>query len=274
MDIRYDTGALAATGVTLKVSPGKIVGLIGESGSGKSSVALGALGLLPDTAQITVDKMEIAGRDVVGLSEREWGRIRGRSAGMVFQEPMTALNPSMRVGAQIAEALRIHHLASNHNAAQRAVELLRLVQMPDPDTRVEFYPHQLSGGQRQRVVIAIAMAADPQLLVADEPTTALDVTVQSQILHVFARLRDMTGVGILFISHDLGVIGALCDTVNVMYRGRVVETGDVSSVLAKPQHPYTQALLASLPRNSIPPRSHLETITDEKRALFAQAAEE
>lgn len=179
---------------------------------------------------------------------------------MVFQEPMSALNPCVRIGAQIAEVLHIHGLAIKSEAMSRALDILRLVQMPHAERRMRYFPHQLSGGQRQRVVIAIAVAANPGLLVADEPTTALDVTVQAQILDLIRALRDDTGMGVLFISHDLGVIGQLCERVAVMYRGRVVESGKVSRVLSDPRHPYTQALLESIPRPSIPARTPLTVI--------------
>ncbi|MFJ3034636.1 ABC transporter ATP-binding protein [Curtobacterium pusillum] len=260
MDIAYGSAEPVVRDVDLRVGAGEIVGVIGESGSGKSSVALASLGLLPDSASVVVDRMEVAGQDVTGFDEAAWCDLRGRSAGMVFQEPMTALNPVVRVGAQIAEVLRIHGLADAAAARERALELLRLVRMPDPERRLRSYPHQLSGGQRQRVVIAIAMAASPTLLVADEATTALDVTVQAQILELLRALRDDTGVGVLFISHDLGVIGQLCDRIAVMYRGRVVETGPAAEVLGTPSHPYTRALLGSIPTRATPPRSPLAVI--------------
>jgi ABC-type dipeptide/oligopeptide/nickel transport system ATPase component len=273
MDIRYGSGEPSVRGVDLTVGAGEIVGLIGESGSGKSSIALAALGLLPDSASVDVDRMEVAGLDVTGLSELQWSEVRGTRAGIVFQEPMTALNPCMRIGAQIAEVLRIHRLADRPTSIRRAVELLDLVRMPEPEHRARAYPHQLSGGQRQRVVIAMAMAARPRLLVADEATTALDVTVQAQILDLLRDLRDETGVGVLFISHDLGVIGQLCDRVAVMFRGRIVETGAAATMLASPRHPYTRALLDSLPRRSFPPRARLAVIADKDRAAFALAEE-
>jgi peptide/nickel transport system ATP-binding protein len=260
LSIAYGASAPAVADVDLRVGRGEIVGVIGESGSGKSSVALAALGLLPDSARVRAGVMQVDGVDVRDLSEREWAAIRGPRASMVFQEPMSALNPCMRIGAQIAEVLQIHGVADKREASQRALDILRLVRMPDPERRMRYYPHQLSGGQRQRVVIAIAVAAGPALLVADEPTTALDVTVQAQILDLIARLRDDTGMGVLFISHDLGVIGQLCDRVAVMYRGRIVESGSAARVLNDPGHPYTRALLESIPRPSHPPRSPLAVI--------------
>lgn len=260
LTISYGSAPPSVTDVSLRVRAGEIVGVIGESGSGKSSVALAMMGLLPDSATVEADALEIAGTDLQDASEPDWARVRGRLASMVFQEPMSALNPCMRVGAQIAEVIRIHGVAGKDAARERALEILRLVRMPDAERRMAYYPHQLSGGQRQRVVIAIAMAADPMLLVADEPTTALDVSVQAQILDLIRGLRDETGLGVLFISHDLGVIAQLCERVAVMYRGRIVETGSVARVLEDPRHPYTRALLESIPRPSVPVRSPLAVI--------------
>lgn len=260
LSIAYGTAPPSVSGVSLRVRKGEIVGVIGESGSGKSSIALAMMGLLPDSAHVTASTMEIAGSDMNGATERDWGQVRGLKASMVFQEPMSALNPCMRIGPQIAEVLQIHGKADKKQARARALEILRLVQMPDAEKRLDYYPHQLSGGQRQRVVIAIAVAAGPDLLVADEPTTALDVTVQAQILDLIKSLRDETGMGVLFISHDLGVIGQLCERVAVMYRGRVVETGTARRVLEDPKHPYTRALLESIPRPSVPVRSPLAVI--------------
>jgi ABC-type dipeptide/oligopeptide/nickel transport system ATPase component len=271
LTIAYGDGAPAVSGIDLRVRRGEIVGVIGESGSGKSSVALATLGLLPDSAWVSAERMEIDGQDVRGFSERQWDTVRGVRASMVFQEPMSALNPCMRIGAQIAEVLRIHGIADKKTAMARALEILKLVRMPEPERRMRYYPHQLSGGQRQRVVIAIAVAADPALLVADEPTTALDVTVQAQILDLIRALRDETGMGVLFISHDLGVIGQLCDRIAVMYRGLVVEAGRTSHVLADPQHPYTRALLESIPRPSVPVRSPLAVIPPDNDFADAPA---
>ncbi|MBB5153538.1 ABC transporter ATP-binding protein [Saccharopolyspora phatthalungensis] len=260
LTIAYGSAAPSVSGVTLRVRKGEIVGVIGESGSGKSSVALAMMGLLPDSARVAATSMQVAGFDVRDARERDWAQVRGVHASMVFQEPMSALNPCMRIGAQIAEVLRIHGIADRTTAEQRALDILKLVRIPDPERRMNYFPHQLSGGQRQRVVIAIAVAAGPSLLVADEPTTALDVTVQAQILDLIRSLRDETGMGVLFISHDLGVIGQLCERVAVMYRGRVVESGRTERVLADPRHPYTRALLESIPRPSVPVRSPLAVI--------------
>ncbi|MEN0021741.1 ABC transporter ATP-binding protein [Microbacterium sp. LWO14-1.2] len=260
LSIAYGGAPPSVSGVSLRVRKGEIVGVIGESGSGKSSIALAMMGLLPDSARVTARRLDVAGNDMNDAGERDWAKIRGLAASMVFQEPMSALNPCMRIGAQIAEVLQIHGKADRRQARARALEILRLVQMPDAEKRLDYYPHQLSGGQRQRVVIAIAVAAGPDLLVADEPTTALDVTVQAQILDLIRTLRDETGMGVLFISHDLGVIGQLCERVAVMYRGRVVESGSARRVLDDPRHPYTRALLESIPRPSVPVRSPLAVI--------------
>jgi ABC-type dipeptide/oligopeptide/nickel transport system ATPase component len=260
LSIAYGGAAPSVSEVSLRVRAGEIVGVIGESGSGKSSVALAMMGLLPDSATVTAQTMTVAGSEMKDAAERDWAGVRGVRASMVFQEPMSALNPCMRIGAQIAEVLLIHGIADKKAARAKALDILRLVRMPDPERRMGYYPHQLSGGQRQRVVIAIAVAANPTLLVADEPTTALDVTVQAQILDLIRTLRDETGMGVLFISHDLGVIGQLCERIAVMYRGRIVESGTTQRVLEDPQHPYTKALLESIPRPSVPVRSALAVI--------------
>ncbi|MFJ2553884.1 ABC transporter ATP-binding protein [Microbacterium sp. NPDC087591] len=260
LSIAYGSAPPSVTEVSLRVRAGEIVGVIGESGSGKSSVALAMMGLLPDSATVTAQTMTVAGSEMKDAAERDWAGVRGVRASMVFQEPMSALNPCMRIGAQIAEVLLIHGIADKKAARAKALDILRLVRMPDAEKRMAYYPHQLSGGQRQRVVIAIAVAANPTLLVADEPTTALDVTVQAQILDLIRTLRDETGMGVLFISHDLGVIGQLCERIAVMYRGRIVESGTTQRVLEDPQHPYTKALLESIPRPSVPVRSALAVI--------------
>lgn len=270
LTIAYGDGEAAVADVDLRVGRGEIVGVIGESGSGKSSVAFAAMGLLPDSARIAARRMEVDGVDVRSADDAAWAALRGVRAGMVFQEPMSALNPCMRIGAQIAEVLLVHGLADRRAAKARALDILRLVRMPEPERRMGYFPHQLSGGQRQRVVTAIAVAAQPALLVADEPTTALDVTVQAQILDLIRSLRDSTGMGVLFISHDLGVVGQLCERISVMYRGRVVESGLTERVLSDPQHPYTRALLQSIPRPSIPVREPLTVIPPDND--FAEVA--
>ncbi|SMX94877.1 peptide/nickel transport system ATP-binding protein [Brevibacterium sp. 239c] len=270
MDLHYGSGNNVVSDVSLTVGSSEIVGLIGESGSGKSSIAHAALGLLPDSAVVSAERLEVAGRDMIGAKETEWAEVRGRNAGMVFQEPMTALNPCVRIGDQIAEALYIHGHPTKQEADARALELLEAVRMPDAKRRIGAFPHELSGGQRQRVVIAMAMVAGPRLLVADEATTALDVTVQAQILKIFRDLRDETGIGILFISHDLGIVSEVCDRVAVMYQGRIVERGRAAAVLDAPEHPYTRALLESLPRRALSPRSPLATIDAVRRQTIQE----
>jgi len=252
--------------LTFSIGAGERVGLIGESGSGKSLTSLAVMGLLPDTVTATgsVRVGEDAG-EVVGLGERAAARLRGSTMAMVFQEPMTALNPLMRVGTQIAEAMRIHRTQPDRrSAARRAVELLADVGLPSPEEAARAYPHQLSGGQRQRVVLAIALANDPALLVADEPTTALDVTVQRQVLDLVLRSVTERGTGLLFITHDLAVVGETCDRVLVMNAGVIVEEGPIDRVFTKPEHPYTRGLLAA---------SDLDA-TDSAGRLFTVATSE
>lgn len=262
LSIAYGGAPPSVSGVSLRVRRGEIIGVIGESGSGKSSIALAMMGLLPDSARVTAASMEIAGAEMQGASERDWCRVRGVKASMVFQEPMSALNPCMRIGAQIAEVLRIHGKADRRQARARALEILELVQMPDAAQRLDYYPHQLSGGQRQRVVIAIAVAAGPSLLVADEPTTALDVRVQEQVLDLIEEQSRELGLGVLLITHDLGIVAGLAHRVAVMRRGRIVEDRDVDDVFAAPAHPYTRALLGSIPRIDADPDMRLATVED------------
>jgi oligopeptide/dipeptide ABC transporter ATP-binding protein len=246
----------AVDGVSLDVLRGGALGLVGESGCGKSMTLRAILGLLPGRARI-------AGGEVVfdgdALSARSLARLRGESIGMVFQEPMTALNPVMRVGDQIAEGPRIRLGESAEHARNRALELLRLVGIPDPERRYEAFPHELSGGLRQRIVIAIALACAPQLLLCDEPTTALDVTIQDQILHLLARLRSEMALSMVLVTHDLAVVAQTCERVAVMYAARIVETGTVAEVFGAPRHPYTRALLRSVP-DFDDRRAHLESI--------------
>jgi peptide/nickel transport system ATP-binding protein len=246
--------------VDLEIRRGERVGLIGESGSGKTLTALGILGLLPDGLSAT-GTVRLAGVDpeLLGASERELADIRGRDVAMVFQEPMTALNPSMRVGAQVAEAMTIHG-ARNGAARQAAVELLAQVRLPEPASLARAYPHQLSGGQRQRVVLAIALANDPALLICDEPSTALDVTVQAQVLDLIVNGVEARDAALLFITHDLAVVATVCERVLVMYGGRVVEAGTVHDVLTAPRHPYTRGLLAASDLEDTDERGRLMTI--------------
>ncbi|WP_433919718.1 ABC transporter ATP-binding protein [Streptomyces canus] len=243
-----ETGDVPAVrGVSLHVRPGETLALVGESGSGKSTVALAAMGLLPGTARAS-GRVAVDGTEIVGASEASLARLRGRTASMVFQEPATALDPLTRVGAQIAEVVRNHRDVSRSEAAREAVELLRRVGIPEPERRASVFPFQLSGGQRQRVVIAMAIANSPKVLIADEPTTALDVTVQAEILDLLRRLAADSGTGVLLVTHNMGVVADFADRVAVMLRGEVVETGPVEQVLLRPEHEYTRGLLAAVPR--------------------------
>jgi oligopeptide/dipeptide ABC transporter ATP-binding protein len=248
-------------GVSLTVERGEIVGLVGESGSGKSLTALALLGLVPAPGRITGGRILLGGRDLVGLSERDLRAVRGARIGLVFQEPSAALNPVLTVGAQVVEAIRAHRAVSRAAARAQAAELLGRLAIPDPERRLKEYPHQLSGGQRQRVVLALALAAGPELLIADEPTTALDVTLQAEVLDLIGNLRDQLGLGVLLITHDLAVVSQLCDRVAVMYAGEIVESGPVRALFERPLHPYTRGLLAALPRLGEPaPRGALPSI--------------
>jgi oligopeptide transport system ATP-binding protein len=239
-------GLTPVDGVDLVVGPGEIVGLAGESGSGKTMTALSLFGLLPHGGR-TSGRLEVGGRDVLTMSSGQLRALRGDEVSMVFQDPMTSLHPMLTIGRQVTEHLRHHRRIGRAAARQRAVELLRQVRIPDPEQALGAYPHQLSGGMRQRAAIAIALACSPTLLVADEPTTALDVTVQAGILRLLERLRREESLSILLITHDLGVMGALTDRLAVMYAGRIVETGPTSQLLSAPRHPYTRGLLDSLP---------------------------
>ena len=237
----------AARDVSLSIAPGEIVGLAGESGSGKTVTALSLLSLLPSGGRIE-GKIFFNGRDLTGLDRRGWEAVRGREIAMVFQDPMTALHPMLSIGRQMTEHLRHHRRVTRAEADARAVELLGLVRIPDPDRAAGRFPHQFSGGMRQRIAIAIALSCGPRLLIADEPTTALDVTVQAGFLRLLAELRSELGLSVLLITHDLGVMSALADRVYVMYAGRIVEHGPRAEVLARSRHPYTRGLLDALPR--------------------------
>jgi oligopeptide transport system ATP-binding protein len=239
----------AVNGVSYDVLPGQTVGVVGESGSGKSVTVMSVLGLLPPSARVVGGSAMFGGNDLVKLRERQLERVRGGEIGLIFQDPMTALNPVMTVGRQIGEGLVRHTPGMRRGAAQRAAaELLAEVGIPDPALRARQYPHEFSGGMRQRAMIAMAMACRPRLLIADEPTTALDVTIQAQILDLLRRVQRETGSALIFITHDLGVIAEMAERVVVMYAGRVVEVSDVDTVFHGSAHPYTRALLGSLPR--------------------------
>ncbi|MER7185437.1 ABC transporter ATP-binding protein [Streptomyces hyaluromycini] len=246
LDVDFD-GRPAVRGVGLTLRRGEVLGLVGESGSGKSATALAVLGLLPGNAAVR-GSVRLDGTELLGLPERELTRIRGRRVAMVFQDPLSAFTPVYRIGDQIAEAVRTHQDVSRERAAERAVELLDLVGIPEPALRARSFPHEFSGGMRQRAMIAMAMADDPDLILADEPTTALDVTIQAQVLDVLRTARQATGAALLLVSHDLGVIAGTADRVAVMRDGRVVEQGTVDDVFRRPREPYTRELLAAVPR--------------------------
>lgn len=245
----YDGDVRAVDGVDLTIRKGETVGVVGESGCGKSVTALSIMRLIPSPpGEVTADKMELSGKDLLSLSEENMYKIRGNEISMIFQEPMTSLNPVFTIGDQIMEAFRLHQNMEEKAALAKTVELLDLVGIPSPQKRAGEYPHQLSGGMRQRVMIAMALACEPSLLIADEPTTALDVTIQAQILDLLRRIQQELGMAIMLITHDLGVVAELVERVIVMYAGMVVENAGVNALFARPMHPYTQGLLTSIPR--------------------------
>ncbi|GGE23153.1 ABC transporter ATP-binding protein [Aureimonas endophytica] len=248
VSFRTERGLVRAVdGVSFELEAGRVLGLVGESGSGKTQTLLAMLGLITDPNAVLSGSIRFEGEELVGLSPQRLRRIRGRRAAMIFQDPMTALTPVHTVGAQIVEQIRAHTDLSRKAARERAVALLAEVGIPDPARVAERYPHQLSGGMRQRVVIAMAVSCEPALLVADEPTTALDVTVQAQILALIDRLRRDHGTAVVFVTHDLGVVSEIADDVCVMYAGRIVESGPVADLFAAPRHPYTHGLFNSIP---------------------------
>jgi peptide/nickel transport system ATP-binding protein len=249
----------AVGNVSMRVDAGETLGIVGESGSGKSMTGLSVMGLLPPGGSVVGGSIRLGGRELVGLRDEEMRAIRGNEIAMIFQDPLTSLDPTKTIGYQVAEPVRLHQGASKAAARERTLEVLSLVGLPRPKERLDDYPHQLSGGLRQRVMIAMALACEPKLLIADEPTTALDVTIQAQILDLLADLKDRLGMAMLLITHDMGVIAGHADRVNVMYAGRVVETTEVGELFSRMRHPYTQALLASIPRLS----------QDSKKALHA-----
>jgi peptide/nickel transport system ATP-binding protein len=237
----------AVAGVSFSLVPGKILGIVGESGCGKSVTSLAIMRLLPAGKVQISGRISFEGRNLLGLPESAMRRLRGDRLAMIFQEPMTSLNPSYTVGSQIAETLTCHRGLSGREARKRAIDLLRHVRIPAPETCVDSYPHKLSGGMRQRAMIAMALACQPALLIADEPTTALDVTIQAQMLDLLRVLNAETGAAIILISHDLGVVAEICDEVAVMYAGQFVERGPAQELFTRPQHPYTAGLLGALP---------------------------
>lgn len=248
----------AVNGVSFSMEKGEIMGIVGESGSGKSVTALSIMGLLPQLfAKVPKGEILLDGRNLLDVSEREMRKIRGNRISMIFQEPMTSLNPILTCGNQVAESLRLHRGLSKEDANKQAIELLEKVRISLPEQRAKEYPHQISGGMRQRVMIAMALACAPELLIADEPTTALDVTIQAQVLELLRQLNRDTGTGIILITHDLGVVAEVCDKVAVMYLGHIVESAATADLFQNPMHPYTKGLLASIPK-----------ITEEKVRLI------
>ncbi|HSZ48419.1 MAG TPA: ABC transporter ATP-binding protein [Streptosporangiaceae bacterium] len=262
----------AVGNVGLYLDRGETLGLVGESGCGKSMTGLSVMGLLPAGGSIAEGSMKLDGRELVGLPESEYQRIRGNDIAMVFQDSMTALNPTKTIGFQVAEPVRVHRGASRKEALDRAVEILTMVGIPQPRERLDNYPHQLSGGLRQRVMIAIALACEPKVLIADEPTTALDVTTQAQILRLLGQLKDRLGMSMLLITHDMGVIAGWADRVNVMYAGHIVEATTADNLFGRMRHPYTQALLASIPVLEQDKSSHLFSIPGSPPDLTAPPA--
>ncbi|WP_308211941.1 ABC transporter ATP-binding protein [Neobacillus cucumis] len=238
----------AVDGISFNLREGEILGIVGESGSGKSVTSLATMGLIPSPpGKIEDGQIIFEGRDLINLSEKEWRKVRGNQISMIFQEPMTSLNPLFTIGNQVMEAIKLHTNLSKREALVRGIELLRLVGIPRAEGILREYPHQLSGGMRQRIMIAMAMACNPKVLIADEPTTALDVTIQAQILALMKDLNKKTNTSIILITHDLGVVAEICERVIVMYSGQIVEQGDVRTILKNPQHPYTRGLLKSVP---------------------------
>ena len=251
-DLHVSFGAVEVLrGVSLSVDAGQTLGVVGESGCGKSMTGMAVMGMLPATARVPVGEILLGGRDLTKISKKEWLDVRGQEIAMVMQDPFTSLNPMMRVGDQIAEVYVLHQGLSWREGRAKAVDMLAKVGVPTPKESARKYPHQMSGGQRQRVVIGCAFASKPKVLIADEPTTALDVTLQAQILRLLNDLQREEGTAVVLISHDIGVIGSVADSVAVFYAGKVVETGRVEDVLRSPSHPYTKALLAAMPRRGM-----------------------
>ncbi len=250
----------AVDSVSFELGRGEILGVVGESGSGKSATNLSIMRLLPPHGHIVKGSVELDGKDLTRLPEDEMREVRGGRIAMIFQDPMTCLNPYLRVSEQLAEVGTLHHGKTEAEAEKRALQLLERVEIPDARQRMRSYPHELSGGMRQRVMIAMALLGEPELLIADEPTTALDVTIQAQILELLLELRRADGLSILLVTHDLGVVAQTCDRVLVMYAGRVVESAPAAELFARPLHPYTRALLHSLPRLAAPRGARLSNI--------------
>ena len=251
---------VAVDGVSFEVAEGECVGIVGESGCGKSTTGFSIMRLLPANGHVTGGTVNLLGRDLAPLDERQMRKVRGDEVALIPQDPLTSLNPTMTIGRQITEGLRLHRDVDKHQAHQRALEVLRMVEMPRPDERLDQYPHELSGGLRQRVMIAMALVCEPKLLIADEPTTALDVTIQAQILDLIDELRERLRMAVLLITHDMGVIAGRTDRVVVMYAGKVAEQADTADLFTRMRHPYSEALLASVPKIDQDPDELLRSI--------------
>ena len=260
----------AVNGITFDVAPGETLGIVGESGCGKSVTSLALLGILPRAGRIETGTAMFEGRDLLHLSDRELRGIRGKDVAMIFQDPMTSLNPVLTIGRQIRESLETHMGLNRRAAERRAAELLDRVGIPSPKARIKDYPHQFSGGMRQRAMIAMALACEPKLLIADEPTTALDVTIQAQILNLLRELVVENQTALILITHDLGVVAGMCERVNVMYAGMFMETGAADQLFARPRHPYTLGLLQSVPRLDATRRAKLQPIEGAPRDMLGE----
>jgi len=263
LEVRFWTGrgtVHAVNGISFDISAGETLGIVGESGCGKSVTSLALMGILPRAGRATKGEALFEGRDLLKLSDQELRKVRGREIAMIFQDPMTSLNPVLTVGRQIREAIQTHFDLDRKAAAERAADLLRQVGIPSPEVRLGDYPHQFSGGMRQRAMIAMALAGEPKLLIADEPTTALDVTIQAQILDVLRKLVSQRDTALILITHDLGVVAGMCERVNVMYAGMFMETGSAEQLFGQPRHPYTLGLLQSVPRLDAARRQRLHPI--------------
>jgi oligopeptide/dipeptide ABC transporter ATP-binding protein len=258
----------AVNGITFDIAPGETLGIVGESGCGKSVTSLAILGILPRAGKVTTGTAMLGDRDLFRLSDRELRRIRGRDVAMIFQDPMTSLNPVLTIGKQIKEALETHLDLSKAESTRRAADLLDQVGIPSPDLRLKDYPHQFSGGMRQRAMIAMALACEPKILIADEPTTALDVTIQAQILDLLRNLVQDRQTALILITHDLGVVAGMCERVNVMYAGMFMETGSAVQLFSRPRHPYTLGLLQSVPRLDAERKTKLHPIEGSPRDML------
>ena len=275
LEVRFRTerGVVhAVNGISFDISAGETLGIVGESGCGKSVTSLALLGILARNGRVTGGEAKFEGRDLLELSDNELRKIRGREIAMIFQDPMSSLNPVLTIGRQIREAIQTHFDLDKGEANERAADLLRQVGIPRPDVRLRDYPHQFSGGMRQRAMIAMALAGEPKLLIADEPTTALDVTIQAQILDVLRKLVSERDTALILITHDLGVVAGMCERVNVMYAGMFMETGSAEQLFGQPRHPYTLGLLQSVPRLDAEKRRRLHPIEGQPPNMLREPA--